>query len=75
MSSAPAETPIVPVEVEDESRGTAPPAPAPAPAPLSPWRAAWAEFRENRIALAALGVVIVLVALLGQGTSGRPAGR
>jgi peptide/nickel transport system permease protein len=63
MSSAPAETPVVPAEVEDESRGTAPPAPPPAPAPVPPWRAAWAEFRENRIALAALAVVVVIVAV------------
>ncbi|HEY8381254.1 MAG TPA: ABC transporter permease [Microvirga sp.] len=40
------------------------PAPAPsAAAPVSPLRAAWAEFRENRIALAALVVVFVIVGL------------
>jgi peptide/nickel transport system permease protein len=54
-----------PVTVPAESFGTAAPAPMPAASPVavSPLRAAWAEFRENRIALAALVVVVVIVAL------------
>jgi peptide/nickel transport system permease protein len=59
MSNASAETPVAPEAV-------APPAPAPAPAPakaVSPTRAAWREFSENRIAVAALAVVLIVVTL------------
>jgi peptide/nickel transport system permease protein len=62
MSNASVETPIA---VPAESLGTAAPAPVPAATPkaVSPLRAAWAEFRENRIAVAALAVVVAIVAL------------
>ncbi len=59
MSNASAETPVAPETV-------APPVPAPAPAPakaVSPMRAAWREFCENRIAVAALVVVLIVVTL------------
>jgi peptide/nickel transport system permease protein len=39
------------------------PAPAPVPQPVSPWRAAWIEFRENRVAVAALAVLVTIVSL------------
>jgi peptide/nickel transport system permease protein len=54
-----------PVSVPNESLGTAPPAPIPGPASaaVSPFRAAWNEFRENKIAVAALVVVTVIVSL------------
>ena len=49
------------------SLGTAPAAAAPVAAPkaASPLRAAWNEFKENRIALGALVVVLMIVALAG----------
>jgi peptide/nickel transport system permease protein len=54
-----------PSSVSNDSLGTtAPPAAPPqTSAPVSPLRAAWAEFRENRIAVAALVVVVSIVAL------------
>ncbi|HEX2137252.1 MAG TPA: hypothetical protein VHG30_15345, partial [Microvirga sp.] len=44
------------------SLGTAPAAAAPTAAPkaASPLRAAWDEFKENRIAVAALAVVLAI---------------
>jgi peptide/nickel transport system permease protein len=38
-------------------------APTPVPRPVSPWRAAWNEFRENRVAVAALAVLVTIVLL------------
>jgi peptide/nickel transport system permease protein len=54
-----------PVTVPDESLGTAPPAPVPTTtaATVSPLRAAWNEFCESRVAVAALAVVITIVVL------------
>jgi hypothetical protein len=69
MSNAAADPAVVTADVEAERVGMAAPAPAPAPAatlaPVSPLRAAWAEFRENRIALGALAVVVLIVAVAG----------
>ncbi len=48
---------------ESLSLGTAPAAPVPAAKAASPLRAAWSEFQESRIALAALVVVLVIVGL------------
>jgi peptide/nickel transport system permease protein len=38
-------------------------APAPVPRPVSPLRAAWNEFRESRVAVGALTVLVTIVAL------------
>lgn len=49
--------------IQHASTGTAPAAPPPVAAGRSPLRAAWDEFRENRIAVAALAVVVAIVTL------------
>jgi peptide/nickel transport system permease protein len=53
--------------VADERLGPAEAAPTPAPAsasrPVSPLRAAWNEFRENRVAVAALALLVTVVSL------------
>lgn len=56
---------VVTADVQNERLGMAAPAPAPTAAPVSPMRAAWAEFRENRIAVAALAVVVLIVVIAG----------
>ena len=61
MSNASIETPAAGSGIEATSLGTAAPAPAPTRASISPWRAAWNEFRENRIAVAAFAVVLVIL--------------
>ncbi|HEY8564396.1 MAG TPA: ABC transporter permease [Beijerinckiaceae bacterium] len=53
----------LPTDAPTEGFGAAPSAPPPNAAPVSPLRQAWSEFCENRIALAALALVVLIVAL------------
>jgi peptide/nickel transport system permease protein len=60
------DTPVPAAGIESAGLGTAPPAAVPASrSAASPLRGAWREFKENRVALGALLVVVAIVVLAG----------